>query len=135
MKVIEACLYVSDIDKAEEFYTNLLGVKPFAKAKNRHVFYKLENCMFLIFNPEYTKIGGDVPPHGYYGHGHIAFAVSDGEIELWKEKIKSLGIEIEAEVLWPSGGKSVYIRDPFGNSVEFITPEAWGFNWKDCTNL
>jgi catechol 2,3-dioxygenase-like lactoylglutathione lyase family enzyme len=35
------------------------------------------------------------------------------------------GVEIEAEVEWPPGGKSIYFRDPAGNSVELVTPGVW----------
>ncbi|WP_227254645.1 VOC family protein [Frigoriglobus tundricola] len=36
------------------------------------------------------------------------------------------GIAIEKEVTWPRGGRSLYIRDPASNSVELVTPGAWG---------
>jgi catechol 2,3-dioxygenase-like lactoylglutathione lyase family enzyme len=35
------------------------------------------------------------------------------------------GIEIEREVGWDEGGRSIYFRDPAGNSVELIEGEAW----------
>jgi Lactoylglutathione lyase and related lyases len=133
MRIIEACIYVSDVDCAEDFYSKLLGIKPYAKVEGRHVFFKLENSMLLIFNPEYTKKSVDVPPHGCFGQGHIAFAIREDEIEDLKEKLRELGIEIEAEVNWKNGGRSIYIRDPFGNSVEFTTPKIWGYHWKDFT--
>jgi len=115
MRIIEACIYVSDVDLAEEFYSKLLG------EKGRHVFFKLENAMLLIFNPEYTKNSSDVPPHGCYGRGHIAFAIGESEFEKLREKLEQLGTEIEAEVEWK------------GNSVEFTTPKTWGYDWKGYT--
>ena len=36
------------------------------------------------------------------------------------------GIAIEDEVTWPKGGKSIYFRDPSGNSAELVTPGVWG---------
>ena len=33
---------------------------------------------------------------------------------------------IEKEVEWPKGGRSLYFRDPAGNSVELVTPGVWG---------
>ena len=36
------------------------------------------------------------------------------------------GVSIEKEVEWPKGGKSLYFRDPTGNSVELVTPGVWG---------
>jgi len=33
MRIIEACIYVSDVDSAEDFYSKLLGIKPYAKVE------------------------------------------------------------------------------------------------------
>ncbi len=41
------------------------------------------------------------------------------------EHLVAQGIVIEAEVEWPPGGKSIYFRDPAGNSVELVTPGVW----------
>jgi hypothetical protein len=27
---------------------------------------------------------------------------------------------------WPSGGRSIYFRDPAGNLVDLVTPGVWG---------
>ena len=35
------------------------------------------------------------------------------------------GVAIEAEVEWPSGGRSLYFRDPAGNVVELAPPTLW----------
>jgi catechol 2,3-dioxygenase-like lactoylglutathione lyase family enzyme len=43
----------------------------------------------------------------------------------WRQRLQTLSIEIEAEVEWPAGGKSIYFRDPAGNSVELVTPGVW----------
>ncbi len=43
----------------------------------------------------------------------------------WKDRLSALGVAIEAEVAWPGGGRSIYIRDPAGNSVELVTPQIW----------
>ena len=32
----------------------------------------------------------------------------------------------ELETTWPRGGRSLYFRDPAGNSGELITPGVWG---------
>jgi catechol 2,3-dioxygenase-like lactoylglutathione lyase family enzyme len=36
-------------------------------------------------------------------------------------------VEVEHEHAWPSGGRSLYFRDPAGNSLELITRGSWGF--------
>ncbi len=49
------------------------------------------------------------------------------EIDEWKTALTRRGIEVEADFEWPSGGRSIYFRDPSGNSIEFAEPRIWGF--------
>lgn len=83
--------------------------------------------MFLVFNPEVTASSQDneVPPHGAIGPGHTAFAIPEEGLEEWRRHLQALGVKIEAEVVWPSGGRSLYFRDPAGNSIELATPRTW----------
>ena len=67
-----------------------------------------------------------VPPHGAIGQGHLCFAATAEEISDWKSHLKSRGITIEADFEWPNGGRSIYFRDPSGNSIEFAEPRIWG---------
>jgi catechol 2,3-dioxygenase-like lactoylglutathione lyase family enzyme len=43
----------------------------------------------------------------------------------WRAHLEGRGVEIESQVEWPNGGRSIYFRDPAGNSVEIATPELW----------
>ena len=92
-------------------------------------FFRCGNSVFLVFEPDKTsEPGGDVPTHGAHGPGHIAFAMKHDEIPAWREQLQRNGVEIEQEVSWPSGGYSLYFRDPAGNSVELATPQIWGLS-------
>jgi catechol 2,3-dioxygenase-like lactoylglutathione lyase family enzyme len=125
-RVLETCLYVDDLDAAERFYTNVLALEVESRANDRHVFFRCGNAMFLLFNPATTEqAGGPVPPHGARGQGHVAFAVSQADIPAWKAQLQERRVALEAEVTWPSGGTSLYFRDPAGNSVELTSPAIW----------
>ena len=130
--ILEAVIYATDLDSAESFYDRLLETVPHAKVEGRHVFYKLEGQMLLIFNPDATRKPPQgslpVPPHGTEGEGHVCFSADAGEIQAWRRRLSDLGIAIEADFEWPNGGRSIYIRDPAGNSVEFAEPRIWGFD-------
>ena len=69
-----------------------------------------------------------MPPHGMEGQGHVCFCVSAEDLDRWRSKLTALGIEVEADFEWPNGGRSIYVRDPAGNSVEFAEPRIWGFS-------
>ncbi len=137
MAILETALYASDLDAAETFYGTLLGLEKVTRAGSRHVFFRLSGAMLLVFNPaETTRPPGDaalpVPPHGAHGPGHVAFAATGAEIDGWRARLEAAGIAIEADFRWPgtggeSGARSLYVRDPAGNSVEFAEPRLWGF--------
>ena len=126
--LLEACLYARDLDAAENFYRKVLGLEVYSRDPGRDVFFRCGQGMFLVFNPGQTSRNGNsgVPRHGATGPGHIAFRVEDEEVEDWKAHLRAQGVEIEKELSWPGGGRSLYFRDPAGNSVELATPRLWG---------
>jgi catechol 2,3-dioxygenase-like lactoylglutathione lyase family enzyme len=131
--ILETALYAPDLDDAEAFYGALLGLPKVTRAGDRHVFFRLGAAMLLIFNPaETAKPPADpalpVPPHGARGPGHLAFAATAPEVDRWRERFEAAGVPIEADFRWPgSNARSLYVRDPAGNSVEFAEPRLWGF--------
>jgi catechol 2,3-dioxygenase-like lactoylglutathione lyase family enzyme len=124
-QILETALYVKDIEVAEQFYRDVFGFQTYSKGGTRHLFFKIGNSMLLLFNAEETKTSDDVPPHGTVGQGHVAFAVEHHELDFWRKRLREKNIEIEQEITWPSGGKSIYFRDPDGNSLELATPDTW----------
>ncbi len=66
-----------------------------------------------------------IPPHGADGASHICFSVTGDEMERWIEKLDAAGIEIEADFHWENGARSVYVRDPSGNSIELAQSWLW----------
>lgn len=127
-KVLETCLYCRDLAAAKKFYREVLGCRLSAEVPDRHVFFKLDEAMLLIFNPDATmEHGAPVPPHGAYGEGHVAFAISEQEFSRWQSHLEEKNVSIEAQIDWPGGGRSLYFRDPGNNSIELATPRTWGF--------
>ncbi|AID33556.1 bleomycin resistance protein [Mesorhizobium sp. SEMIA 3007] len=130
--ILESALYVTDLAAAEEFYVGVLGLDLLGKVDGRHLFFRCGPGVLLIFNAEATRIPPapdarlPVPPHGAVGEGHLCFAASADEIVAWKAHLGAKRIAIESEFEWPQGGRSLYIRDPSGNSIEFAEPRIWG---------
>jgi catechol 2,3-dioxygenase-like lactoylglutathione lyase family enzyme len=131
-RILETALYVDDLDEAERFYADVLGLERLAKAEGRHLFFRCCGTVLLLFDPEVTEVPPapdaklPVPPHGSRGPGHLCFAASAEEIELWKKRLEAQNIAVEADFEWPQGGRSIYFRDPSGNSLEFAEPRIWG---------
>jgi catechol 2,3-dioxygenase-like lactoylglutathione lyase family enzyme len=131
LRVLETAVYVRDLDAAERFYGGVIGLELVVRAGSRHVFFRCGEGMVLVFNPEATAevSGGDlpVPPHGATGPGHLCFAVPGDDLDGWRKRLEAAGLAIEADFRWPTGARSVYVRDPAGNSVEFAERGLWGF--------
>lgn len=125
-EVLEVCLYARDLDAAEAFYGGVLGLERITGVEGRHVFFRCGARVVLVFHPEVTRESTEVPPHGADGAGHVAFAARDDELPRWRAQLARHGVEIEAEVEWPRGGRSLYFRDPAGNSLELASPRIWG---------
>ncbi|MEJ2185141.1 MAG: VOC family protein [Gemmatimonadota bacterium] len=125
--VHEAALYVDDLAAAERFWRRL-GFQLITRNEGRDVFFRVGGDLLLCFNAAATREGGRVPPHGAEGPGHVAFDVPDeAALDRWRSFLAVAGVDVEAELTWPAGGRSLYFRDPSGNSIELITRGSWGF--------
>lgn len=132
--LLETALYVDDLDAAVEFYRDILGLEVYSLQPGRHAFFRCGTGMFLLFNADNTSManveinGVLLPLHGSRGPGHAAFRVHQDECAAWRARLQQAGVAIEAEVSWPTGGESIYFRDPAGNSLELATPALWGLS-------
>ena len=130
--VLESCVYAKDLEAAEQFYKDVIGLEVISREEGRHVFFRCADSVVLIFNSERASTeqtwvrGAPIPMHGSLGAGHLAFRISMDDLPVWREHLKRCGVEIESEVCWENGVQSIYIRDPAGNSVELAPPLLWG---------
>jgi catechol 2,3-dioxygenase-like lactoylglutathione lyase family enzyme len=130
-RVLETVLYAKDLAAAEAFYRDVLGLELYSKVAGRQLFFRLADEMLLIFNPDVTELPPanpalPVPPHGARGEGHVCFRATADEIEPWARALEAAGVDIEADFLWPGGGRSIYFRDPAGNCLEIAEARIWG---------
>lgn len=128
--ILETAIYVDDLDAAKAFYGGLLGLSALREEEGRHVFYRCGTGILLVFNPRATVLPPPegalpVPTHGAQGPGHLCFRASAAELDLWRATFEGAGLEIEADFIWPNGARSIYLRDPAGNSIEFAEAKLW----------
>jgi catechol 2,3-dioxygenase-like lactoylglutathione lyase family enzyme len=123
--VHETVLYASDVPQLVAFYTDVVGLTAIDPPDEHSAAFQLEDGnVLLVFDPSRTSQPGRfVPEHGATGQGHVAFKVDD--LDPCTHQLLSHDVAIEREISWPKGGRSVYFRDPAGNSVEYVEGEIW----------
>lgn len=129
-KVLETSLYVGDMARARAFYEGVMGLEPMMQDSRLTAYPVGAGSVLLLFlqgstgEPAATP-GGVIPPHEGSGRLHYAFAISVDALQYWRDELSRHGVDIESEVSWPRGGRSLYFRDPDGNLVELATPGLW----------
>lgn len=132
MRVLETALYADNLEETAAFYAEVIGLDRIGEAEGRHAFFRAGEGVVLLFRPSATReppapgARVPVPPHGADGAGHLCFAGTAAEIGRWRERLEAAGVAIESDFEWPQGGRSIYFRDPAGNSVEIAEPRIWG---------
>ncbi len=121
-RVYETVLYAGELEAARSFYRDVLGLREVDEA----VFRLDDGGVLLLFDPARSaQPGRPVPSHGPSGGSvHVAFAVES--LDGWAEHMAAAGVELEHEHEWERGGaRSLYVRDPAGNSVELVEGDLW----------
>ncbi len=129
--VLETVLYATDLNAALGFYQGVIGLEHISGDASLSLGFRVApDAVLLVFDPEKSGAPGrDLPSHGPTGPGHIAFRIPDETYDAWLARLESAGIPIEHQERWkpdaPENPRSIYIRDPAGNSVELITQDIW----------
>lgn len=122
--ILETVMYVADVDRAEQFYRDVMGLAQIGKQAGRHVFFRVGSGVLLLFHAPATRRTTSLPPHGASGESHVCFTVSPEEYSAWRDRIQAQGLKIEQETQWPAG-HSFYFRDPDGNLLELADADIW----------
>lgn len=141
-RTYETILYATDLKATIAFYRGVLGLRVIRESIEFACAFRLPDGppsnpslggVLLFFDPrDSSQPGRGIPSHGYPlapgakpWPGHIAFSVTPGSLESWRQTFGAHNIEIEHEQSWPPGGHSIYVRDPSGHSVELVDGEIW----------
>jgi catechol 2,3-dioxygenase-like lactoylglutathione lyase family enzyme len=127
----ETALYVDDLERAKQFYREVLGLQTLVDDEGRFCALDVagKHVLLLFLRGASTGFahfpGGSIPPHDGSGPIHAAFSVEKAELPEWEAHLASHGVEIISRMTWPRGGQSVYFRDPDNHVLELLTPGVW----------
>jgi catechol 2,3-dioxygenase-like lactoylglutathione lyase family enzyme len=115
--VSELVLEVEDLEAAERFYSEVLGLPVVDRWPNREAVW--------VMAGERTRIGLWRPQVGLFGsrggvHVHFAMHIDERDFDAAVERLRSLGHEVE-QTEFDGAGRSAYVRDPDGHLVELWT--------------
>jgi catechol 2,3-dioxygenase len=126
-KVGHVVLKCQDLEKAREFYVDVLGMTLAKFDPNRGMFLRFNDYHhdIAIFK---TGPDADPPKKNQVGLVHVALLVDGLEtVKAWYARCKSLGVPIVGTADH-AVTNSMYIEDPEGNVLE-IYCEAKEYDW------
>ncbi len=125
--IVETALYVTDLDRSEQFYTRLFGFeRMYAEQDRMRALAIPSHQVLLLFRAGASVKGasGGIPGHDGRGNLHVAFSIPREQVESWELRLAASGIPLESKVKCRDG-VSLYFRDPDRHLIELITPGCW----------
>lgn len=124
MRLLHTMLRVGNLQRAIDFYTQVLGMRLLRTSENPENKYTLAYVGYGS-NPDHAELeftynwGVDHYEHGT-AYGHIALAVPDAKAAC--DKIRAAGGQVTREAGPVKGGNTViaFVTDPDGYKVELI---------------
>jgi catechol-2,3-dioxygenase len=128
--IIETCLYVDDLDRASHFYERLFGLTRIFGDSRLRAYSVADRSVLLLFKRGASDCitqlpNGSIGPHDGNGSLHMALAIPAEDLAEWERHLADHEVPVESRVHWPSGGVSIYVRDPDRNLLELATPGLW----------
>jgi catechol 2,3-dioxygenase len=127
-KLGHVVLQVRDRERAERFYSGVLGLPIVARYESVMTFFSLglgNHHDFAV-----REVGRDAPraPEGSPGLAHVAFKVGESldELRAAKLHLEAAGVTID-HVTDHTVSQGLYLQDPDGNWIELYvdTSNAW----------
>ena len=132
MRILHTMLRVGNLQRAIDFYTQVLGMQLLRTSENPEYQYSLAFVGYEGGNPGQAEIeltynwGTETYDMGT-AYGHIAIAVADAKAAC--EKIRAAGGNVTREAGPVKGGTTViaFVTDPDGYKIELIQAKSTAY--------
>ena len=115
-------LNVRNMDKAEAFYTGILGFPVITRTETRaglkHVEVDAGNVAIALFESPELDLTAAQKTMTEDGYLHFAFAAPYGRYDAILQALKKSGVEMDGEPRDWGEGVSIYFPDPDGHQIE-----------------
>ncbi len=114
---------VSDLDRAEEFYTHVLGFKVIDRYQEemRHSMLDTGATKIHLFESTDLKFDEAINRLSEDGYAHMAFGTSREKFPQVMEELKKHNVLFRGPLILGKG-ESVHFKDPDGNHLEIRCP-------------
>ncbi len=113
-------LNVKDLDRAERFYTEVLGFKVthrFTKGLN-HLMLDTGNSAIALFEAPELEVKDAMDLLSETGYLHLAFKIHRDRFPAVVDELKKQNVTIDSGPVKRGDGESVYFNDPDHNHLE-----------------
>ena len=113
-------LNVKDLDRAENFYTNVLGFQVtnrFSKGL-RHLMLETGNAAIALFESPELEFKEAIRLLSEEGYLHLALEADPADFENIIKELQSKNIHIDNGPIKRGDGESIYFNDPDDNHLE-----------------
>ena len=113
---------VDDVDKAIEFYTDMLGFEVLSSAAPAFADVQRGNLRVLLSGPKSSagRPMSDGAKPGPGGWNRIHFIVDDIDTEI--ARLREAGARFRNDVVEGPGGRQILLQDPSDNIIELFQP-------------
>jgi catechol 2,3-dioxygenase-like lactoylglutathione lyase family enzyme len=122
-QIAEVALVVADLDRAERFYTEVLGLPVFMRDPGRNVTVRLANGFIGLWTPgawEIPAAGGSGPVRlEGGGRSHIVFYIDLADADAALANLQRHGVRYWGPRVKEKGEVHIDFEDPDGHMLEY----------------
>ena len=113
-------LNVTDLDRAERFYTDILGFSVTHRFSTglRHIMLDTGNAAIALFEAPDLEVKAAINLLSEDGYLHLAFEASATDFDNIVKELQTKNVKIDNGPVKRGDGESIYFNDPDDNHLE-----------------